>query len=617
MCGIIGYIGPRQATKEIILPGLSQIDERGYDSAGVVAVDDNVVVCEKAIEKKQGPSGIERVNPVETLMERDVLDDVDAQIAIGHVRWATHGAISIPNAHPHTDCHERIWLVHNGIIENYQSLKRTLVNNGHDLVSETDTELIAHLIEEYLETEDDLETAVRKAVQRLEGTYGIAVLDKQQPDRIVAARKGSPLLIGKGEDEMFIASLEDAFIQYTKHVVEIPEGDVRTIYRDGYSGSQEPEIEINVEEDVTPDPFKHFMRKEIHEQPEVALATMNNGGRILLKEGSAKLGGIEKRASELLNAKHLRLTACGTAYYACKFGAKIMREFGGFETVEAVVASEAKPEYFPDDTAVLAVSQSGETFDTLRVIREAKAQGKTVFSIINRVGKTIARETGCGIYNNAGREKAVASTKVFTSQCIALTLLSVWFGRHRNTLQKSNGQAIVQALLSLPDQIRSLIEMESDIAAVADTLVDAQSMFYLGRGAGHVIAQEGALKMKEISYIHAEACAAGELKHGVLALVEDDFPVVAIILDDDEKTDMVNCLAEVNARGANLIAIAQEGVEIPEEYTSYVIRIPSSNRHTAPILANIPLQFLAYHTALKRGLNPDRPRNLAKSVTVG
>jgi glucosamine--fructose-6-phosphate aminotransferase (isomerizing) len=617
MCGIIGYIGPRKATTDIILPGLSQIDERGYDSAGVVAVDDNTVVCEKAIEKKEGPSGIERVNPVETLMEREVLDETNAQIAIGHVRWATHGAISVPNAHPHTDCHERIWLVHNGIIENYQSLKRTLVNNGHNLVSETDTELIAHLIEEYLESKDGLETAVRKTTQRLEGTYGIAVIDRTQPDRIVAARQGSPLLIGKGEDEMFVASLEDAFIQYTKHVVEIPEGDVRTIYRDRYSGSQEPSIEINVEEDVTPDPFKHFMRKEIHEQPEVALATMNNGGRILLKEGTAKLGGIEKRQSELLGAKHLRLTACGTAYYACAFAAKMMRRFSGFETVEAVVASEANPEYFPDDTAVLAVSQSGETFDTLRVIREAKAQGKTVFSVINRVGKTIARETGCGIYNNAGREKAVASTKVFTSQCIALTLLSVWFGRHRETLQKSNGQAIVRGLLSLPDQIQNLIDMEDDIAAVADTLVDAQSMFYLGRGAGHVIAQEGALKMKEISYIHAEACAAGELKHGVLALVEDGFPVVAIILNDEEKTDMVSCLAEVNARGANLIAIAEEGVEIPEEYTSYVIRIPSSNRYTAPILANIPLQFLAYHTALKRGLNPDRPRNLAKSVTVG
>lgn len=608
MCGIVGYIGPRKnIIQEIIIPGLAALEERGYDSAGIASLVDNKIMITKTVGK------------LDVLRNQENLQKMsEATIAIGHTRWATHGGVTVPNTHPHTDCCENISIVHNGIIENFSELRQELINNGHTFKSETDSEIVAHLIEEALNSgTNSLEDAVQKSTKRLRGTWGLVIMSKNHPNELVVARHGSPILLGVGEQEMFIASLEDAFTAHTKRFIVLPEGHVCTVRASGYTGETQPERLAEDEVMTTAYPYPYFMLKEINEQSETVLRAINNGGRVITEDGRAKLGGLEGRRDELLTANHLRAIACGTARYAAELGAYWLEEFGGFESIQVLPASEARTRFFPEKTAVLAVSQSGETHDTLECIKKSKKKGYTVFSIINRVGKAIARETGCGVYTNAGPEKAVASTKVFLAQSVVFLLLTLWFGREREKINRSAGRALCRALMELPDQIKTtIIKTEEKIKTLAKDLKDVPSVYFIGRGPGAVIANEGALKIKEVAYIHAEAYAAGELKHGPIALLEKGFPVVAIVFDDEKKNEIISNLQEVKARGAKTIVIAPEGIDLPATAIDEIIKIPTSHSMTAPLLAVVPLQLLAYHTALARGFDPDRPRNLAKSVTV-
>jgi len=609
MCGIIGYIGPRKnIINDIILPGLTALEERGYDSAGICSLNNGDLRLAKAVGK------------LESLRNHEDLNQMNEAIsAIGHTRWATHGGVTVPNTHPHTDCSGDLAIVHNGIIENYGELRQELINAGHVFKSETDSEVVAHLIEDFLKTgSSSLEAAVRETTQKLHGTWGLVVMNKNFPDELVVARHGSPILLGLGENEMFVASLEDAFVSFTKKFIVLPEYHVCTIRANGYTGEIQVEKKAEEDEVVTAEPFPHFMLKEIYEQPETILRALNNGGRLFLEDGSAKLGGLEEQKNELLSAKHLRSVACGTAKYAAELGGWWLTKYGGFDTVATEAASEARPAHYPTATAVLAISQSGETHDTLQKIKEAKEFGHNVFSIINRVGKAIARETGCGIYTNAGPEKAVASTKVFLAQSTVFLLLTLWFGRGREKINKDFGRALGRALLALSEDVRRTINKTDEHAKkIATELSQKTNAYFIGRGAGAVIAKEGALKLKEVAYIHAEAYEAGELKHGAIALIEENFPVIGVIMSEEEKDAMVNNLTEVKARGAKTIVIAPESVNIPVTAADEVIHFPDAHSMTAPLLAVIPLQLLAYHTAVARGFNPDRPRNLAKSVTVG
>ncbi|MFH1252837.1 MAG: glutamine--fructose-6-phosphate transaminase (isomerizing) [Candidatus Uhrbacteria bacterium] len=608
MCGIIGYIGPRKnIIQNVILPGLTALEERGYDSAGIASLIDGQLFITKTVGKLQA------------LREHNDLDKMsEATLSIGHTRWATHGGVTVPNAHPHTDCLENIALVHNGIIENFSELRSLLISQDHTFKSETDSEVVAHLIEEAFNSGiQSLEAAVQKAVSQLRGTWGLVVMAKNFPNEIVVARHGSPILLGIGEQEMFIASLEDAFINHTKRFIVVPEDCVCTVTSSGYNGETQT---IRLAEDevaTSPEPFSHFMLKEINEQPDTVLRAINNGARLLLDDGSAKLGGLEGRKNELLSAKHLRGVACGTAKYATELGLYWLEEYGGFDSLQTVPASEVRAQLFPNNCAVLAVSQSGETHDTLQCIKEAKKNGLTVFSIINRVGKAIARETGCGVYTNAGPEKAVASTKVFLAQSVVFLLLTLWFGRNKEKMNRSQGRELGRALLGLSEQIAQTIKKtEEQTKKLAQILAATNDVYFIGRGPGAVIAKEGALKIKEVAYLHAEAYEAGELKHGPIALLQENFPVVGIVLDDEKKNEIISNLQEVKARGARTIVIAPEGVELPASAIDEIIRIPASHYMTSPLLAVIPLQLLAYYTALARNYDPDRPRNLAKSVTV-
>jgi glucosamine--fructose-6-phosphate aminotransferase (isomerizing) len=609
MCGIVGYIGPRKnIVQDVILPGLSALEERGYDSAGIASLVGDRLIISKAVGK------------LDVLRADETLNGMDeATLAIGHTRWATHGGVTVPNAHPHTDCSGDLAIVHNGIIENYHELKKNLEAAGHIFKSETDTEVIAHLIEENLKLENtSLESAVRETVGKLHGTWGLVVMHKKFPNELVLARHGSPILIGLGQDEIFVASLEDAFTSFTKRFFVLPENKVCTVRAEGCSEIAETILTADNDEVVTADPFPHFMLKEIYEQPETILRTINNGGRLFLEDGTAKLGGLEERKTELLSAKHLRAIACGTAKYSAELGSWWLIKYGGFETVQTEAASEARPNFYPSNTAVLAVSQSGETHDTLQKIKEARELGHNVFSIINRVGKAIARETGCGVYTNAGPEKAVASTKVFLAQSVVFLLLTLWFGRGREKINKDFGRALGRALLALSEDVRRTINKTNEqTKKIAEFLAQKPNAYFIGRNAGAMIAKEGALKLKEVVYIHAEAYEAGELKHGAIALIEENFPIIGVILSEEEKDAMINNLTEVKARGAKTIVVAPEGLTIPASAADEVIYFPEAHSMTAPLLAVIPLQLLAYHTAVARGFNPDRPRNLAKSVTVG
>jgi glutamine---fructose-6-phosphate transaminase (isomerizing) len=546
----------------------------------------------------------------------------DGNIAIAHTRWATHGEPNEVNAHPHANCHMDLAIVHNGIIENYKLLKQQLIELGHVFKSETDSEVLAHLISQFLSTEVSLEDAVREAMKRVEGTYGLVVISKHDPDKLIAVRKGSPLIIGIADDEHFVASDVSAIVIHTKRVIYLQDGELCIVRRDGFEistldkASVKPLISL-VDWDISAiekGDFKHFMLKEIFEQP----TTIDNGfrGRINEALGTARLGGLNLPSFELRKIKQIHLIACGTSYHAALIGKYIIEDMARIP-VHAEYASEYRYRnpIIPEDTLVFVISQSGETADTLAAMREAKAKGARVLGITNVVGSTVARESDGGAYIHAGSEIGVASTKAFTSQVTILTLLGIFIGR-MNHISNVQGVEYIKELENIPQKVADILKLNDAIRDIADKIKDSAHALYLGRGVNYPVALEGALKLKEISYIHAEGYPAAEMKHGPIALIDENMPVIAIATRDPLYDKIYSNLQEVRARKARLITIATEGDTELEKISEQVIYIPDTMNNLQPLLTVIPLQLLAYHVADLKGFDVDQPRNLAKSVTV-
>jgi glucosamine--fructose-6-phosphate aminotransferase (isomerizing) len=607
MCGIVGYVGPREATG-LLIEGLKRLEYRGYDSAGVSITNGGGLETRKAAGK---------ISKLEAVMNGS---PIHGTTGIAHTRWATHGPPTECNAHPHHDCTNTIAVVHNGIIENASTLKAQLEARGHTFRSETDTEVLAHLIE--AEYEDDLEGAVADALRQVEGTYGIAVVSSRDPDKIVAARKGSPLLLGVGEGEYYVASDASAILQHTRQVVYLDDGEVAVLSRNGYQvvdlrerQLQKPVTKIDWDlEQIEKGGFPHFMLKEIFEQPQTIENTMR--GRLLLDDGDAKLGGIDLPPEKLLEADQIIITACGTSWHAGLIGEQLIEEFARIP-VEVEYASEFRYRnaVVTPKTIAIVISQSGETADTLAALREAKNRGATTIGIVNVVGSTISRETDCGMFTHAGPEIGVASTKAFTSQVVALALFTLKLARMRG-LSVVKGREIAEALQKLPSQIQQILDRAGEIETLAEEFKRAPNFLYLGRGYNFPTALEGALKLKEISYIHAEGYPAAEMKHGPIALIDEMMPVVFVAPHDSVFEKLVSNVQEVKARRGTVIAITTRDEEALEGKVDYEFRIPETIEGLTPVLAAIPLQLLAYYIAVKRGANVDQPRNLAKSVTV-
>jgi glucosamine--fructose-6-phosphate aminotransferase (isomerizing) len=607
MCGIIGYIGMRGATP-LLLEGLKRMEYRGYDSAGVAVMNGTGVETRKAAGKI-------------SMLERALAaSPVEGDTGIGHTRWATHGVPNECNAHPHVDCKGDIAVVHNGIIENSGTLRKGLEARGHEFASETDTEVIAHLIEEAFD--DNLEDAVIEALWQIEGTYGIAVVSSKDKNKIVAARKGSPLLLGLGDGEYYVASDVSAILAQTREVVYLDDGDVAVITRDGYTilNQRAQQLERGVSkidwdlDQIERGGFDHFMLKEIFEQP----ATVENAmrGRLLPDQGTSKLGGLNMTDEELLRFDNILITACGTSWHSALIGEHMLESLARIP-VEVEYASEFRYRnpVVSDKTLCIVISQSGETADTLAAMREAKSRGARTYGIVNVVGSTIARESDGGIYVHAGPEIGVASTKAFTSQVIALLLFTLKLARLRN-LSMVDGKEIIEELQKLPAKIQDVLDRAPEIEKIAEDFKNAQNFLYLGRGYSFPTALEGALKLKEISYIHAEGYPAAEMKHGPIALIDEKMPVVFVTPHDSVFDKVVSNVQEVKARGGRVIAITTRDEDALEGKLDYEFRIPETKDMLTPVLASIPLQLLAYYIAVKRGANVDQPRNLAKSVTV-
>jgi glucosamine--fructose-6-phosphate aminotransferase (isomerizing) len=607
MCGIIGYIGSRGATP-LLLEGLKRMEYRGYDSAGVAVMNGSGVETRKAAGK------------ISELERALATSPVAGDMGIGHTRWATHGVPNECNAHPHIDCKGNIAVVHNGIIENSGTLKKELIAHGHTFVSETDTEVIAHLIEEAFD--GNLEDAVIEALWQIEGTYGIAVVSSKDRNKIVAARKGSPLLIGLGDGEYYVASDVSAILAQTREVVYLDDGDVAVLTRDGYTllnqRAQQQErgvskIDWDLDQ-IERGGFDHFMLKEIFEQP----ATVENcmRGRLLRDQGTSKLGGLNMTDEELLQFDNILITACGTSWHSALIGEHMLESLARIP-VEVEYASELRYRnpIITDKTLCIVISQSGETADTLAAMREAKARGAHTYGIVNVVGSTIARESDGGIYVHAGPEIGVASTKAFTSQVVALLLFTLKLARLRN-LSMVDGKEIIEEMVALPSKIQSILDRAGEMETIAEEFKNAQNFLYLGRGYSFPTALEGALKLKEISYIHAEGYPAAEMKHGPIALIDENMPVLFITPHDSVFDKVVSNVQEVKARGGRVIAITTRDEEVLHGKLDYEFRIPETKDMLTPVLACVPLQLLAYYIAVKRGANVDQPRNLAKSVTV-
>lgn len=609
MCGIIAYTGYRQAIP-VLINGLKRLEYRGYDSAGVGLIDKKRVTVIKASGK---------ISNLENLL-RDI--DIDARVGIGHTRWSTHGAPTDYNAHPHTNGNKTIAIVHNGIIENYRALKTMLKEMGYQFASETDSEVFAHLISYFYEKEKNLFNATRLALHEVEGAYGLCVLSSEEPDKIIAARKGSPLIIGVGEGEHFVASDAPAILEYTSNVIFLEDGDIAEISKDKFVirsldnqilNRDIEKIEMDIST-IEKGGFAHFMLKEIFEQPESIQNSIR--GRIILSAGNVKLGGLEPVLDSLIEANRLILTACGTSWHAALVGEYMLEQYAEIP-VEVEYASEFRyrnPVLNKGDV-VIAISQSGETADTLAAIREAKKRNAMVLGICNVVGSSIARETQAGVYIHAGPELGVASTKAFTSQLAVLALISVLLGRRKN-LPFSYGEKICQELLSLPGKIQQILDQHEYIKSISEKFVDAKNFLYLGRGYNFPVALEGALKLKEISYIHAEGYPAAEMKHGPIALVDENMPVVFIAIKDSTYDKILSNIEEVKARKGKVIAIVSEDDKQIKSIVDYTIPVPKTVDLLSPILTIIPLQLMAYYIAVAKGLNVDQPRNLAKSVTV-
>lgn len=608
MCGIVGYIGQDEALP-VLVNGLKKMEYRGYDSSGVALVENGKIDVVRASGK------------ISALEQKLKARSLKGTVGIAHTRWATHGAPTEENAHPHTSFDGKISIVHNGIIENYASLKGKLISEGVQFKSETDTEVVAHLIAKYYS--GNLKAAVLKALSKVEGTFGIAVICSEEPGTLVGARRGSPLILGIGNNnEFFLASDVSAIINYTQKVVYLDDNDIVEI-KDGHynivtlnSNEVQREVE-NVEFDadaVAKGGFAHFMLKEIFEQPEVLRNTMR--GRLLTAEGNAKLAGLDTNIKELRNINRIIITACGTSYYAGMVGEYMIEDLAGVP-VEVEYASEFRyrnPIIKPG-TLVLAISQSGETADTLAALREAQQKGATALAICNGVGSTIARTSDGGVYLHAGPEIGVASTKAFTSQVAVLAMIALLLGRQRR-LSIENGTDIAKAMLELPTLVEKTLKLSDDIAAIAKQYSKAGNFLYLGRHFNYPVAMEGALKLKEISYIHAEGYPAAEMKHGPIALIDENMPVVVIAPKDSLFDKVISNVREIKARGGRVIAVTTEDCHPLDEIADHIIKVPQTLPMLMPIVTCVPLQLLAYHIAVLRGNDVDQPRNLAKSVTV-
>jgi glucosamine--fructose-6-phosphate aminotransferase (isomerizing) len=609
MCGIVGYAGGRQAAP-LLLEGLKHLEYRGYDSAGIAVVEDGRIEVHKAagkiavLEKELGttlPSG---------------------RTGIGHTRWATHGVPNTTNAHPHTDCGGTIALVHNGIIENAGQLRAALAKRGHQFRSDTDTEVMAHMIEELVAKGRPLVEAVAAMLMQVEGTYGIAVIATADPDTVVAARRGSPLLVAIGNRENFVASDASAVLPHTRSVVYLDDGEIAVVRPDDYrildvDAVEKAKTVTHVDWDIGTierGGYAHFMLKEIMEQPESLQNTLR--GRLLEEEGTARLGGLNLTDDELLEIDRIVITACGTSWHASLIGEYMMEELARVPT-EVEYASEFRYRnpIVNERTLVIGLSQSGETADTLAALREAKRRGARTLGIVNVVGSTIAREVEGGIYLHAGPEIGVASTKAFTSQIAALALLTLKIGRLR-ALSILQGREVVRALARLPALVQRVLERAPEVERIAERLLRAPNVLYLGRGYNFPVGLEGALKLKEISYIHAEGYPAAEMKHGAIALIDDLMPVVFVAPRDAVYQKIVSNVEEVKARGGRVIAVVTEGDTGLATLAEHRIEVPETLDLLTPILTVLPLQLLAYHIAVRRGCNVDQPRNLAKSVTV-
>ncbi len=608
MCGIVAYIGQSEALP-VLVGGLKKLEYRGYDSSGVSLIDHGKITTVRASGKISALEAKLKDNPVQ------------GTIGIAHTRWATHGAPTEQNAHPHVSFDGKISIVHNGIIENYASLKAKLIEKGVTFKSETDTEVVAHLIAKNYN--GNLKEAVLKALSLIEGTFGLAVICSDEPDTLIGARRGSPLILGIGnEGEFFLASDVSAIINHTQKVVYLDDNDVVQIKRDGYSivNMNSHEVTRDIQdvdfdaEAIAKGGFAHFMLKEIFEQPEVLKNTMR--GRLLIAEGNAKLAGLDTNIKELRNINRIIITACGTSYYAGMVGEYMIEDLAGVP-VEVEYASEFRyrnPIIKPG-TLVLAISQSGETADTLAALKEAQQKGATALAICNGVGSTIARTSDGGVYLHAGPEIGVASTKAFTSQVTVLAMIALLLGRQRR-LSFEAGADIARALTELPALVEETLKLSDSIAEIAKQYVKANNFLYLGRHFNYPVAMEGALKLKEISYIHAEGYPAAEMKHGPIALIDENMPVVVIAPKDALFDKVISNVREIKARGGRVIAVTTEDCKPLDEFADHLIKVPKTIPMLMPILTCIPLQLMAYHIAVLRGNDVDQPRNLAKSVTV-
>ncbi|MAR21466.1 MAG: glutamine--fructose-6-phosphate transaminase (isomerizing) [Flavobacteriales bacterium] len=612
MCGIVGYIGNKDAVS-ILLKGLQRLEYRGYDSAGIACIKENAI----QVFKTKG-----KVSDLKKIITED---SASSSIGIGHTRWATHGPPNQVNAHPHFSGDGSLALIHNGIIENYSAIKSALESKGHEFVSQTDTEVLVHLIEDIISNEKiSLFEAVRVALDEVIGAYAIIVMQKGKPEEFVAARKGSPLVIGIGRNEYYVASDATPIVEHTNNVIYLEDGHIARINKNENIEIKNiknknitpyvQELKLNIDA-IEKGGFSHFMLKEIYEQPSSIRDTMR--GRIDPITKEVKLGGILEYQQKIVNANRIIIVACGTSWHAGLIGEYIIEDFARIP-VEVEYASEFRYRnpIISSKDIVLAISQSGETADTLAAISLAKEKGATILGICNVVGSSIARLTHAGIYTHAGPEIGVASTKAFTTQVIVLILMALKISQNNGNLTLSDYHQLIRELELIPSKVKEVLKINEQIKKIAFEFKDATNFLYLGRGYNFPVALEGALKLKEISYIHAEGYPAAEMKHGPIALIDDKMPIVVIATKKGNYEKVISNIQEVKARGGKIIAIINQGDEVVNDLVDYSIEIPNSPDELSPLLTNIPLQLLSYHIAVIRGCNVDQPRNLAKSVTV-
>lgn len=612
MCGIVAYIGHRQAYP-IIIKGLKRLEYRGYDSAGIALMNGDL-----SVYKKKG-----KVSELEALVQEE-LYDLNSTVGIGHTRWATHGEPNDRNAHPHYSANKDLAIIHNGIIENYSALKKELQSRGHEFLSDTDSEVFVHFIEDIQRNNDcSLEEAVRLAMNNVVGAYAIVIMDKNNPRQLVAARKGSPMVLGVGKDEFFIASDASPIIEYTKDVIYLNDYEIATI--------RDNKLSIRTIEDIPSTPYiqtlemelesiekggyEHFMLKEIFEQPRSVKDCMR--GRINADSGHVMLGGLRQYLNKMVNADRITIVACGTSWHAGLVAEYIFEEFTRIP-VDVEYASEFRYRnpIIREGDVVIAISQSGETADTLAAIELAKSKGATIFGVCNVVGSSIARVSHEGAYTHAGPEIGVASTKAFTAQVTVLATMALLVGHKKGTVSESKLREMLIEMESLPAKIEKALELNSQVKYISDIFKDATNALYLGRGYNFPVALEGALKLKEISYIHAEGYPAAEMKHGPIALIDEEMPVFFIATQDSSYEKIVSNIQEVKARKGKIIAIVTEGDTLVKQMADHVLEVPATHEALMPIISVIPLQLISYHIAVMRGCNVDQPRNLAKSVTV-